>query len=385
MAKQKRQRNKKGSVSVDSRAGMLRLRWRYRSTPKQLSLGFADTLPNRYRARGMAAQIEADMVSGNYDTTLNKYRLIAKPQPVTAALPTAELFDQFTEKKRREGTSKLAINTKYKALRSNIARYGADVVTTDDAYKLVAMLRTRQSQKVSNQNLVLLKAFGEWLKQQQHLEQNVFESVASLKHSDINAQDRTPFTQREVALMLETMREHKICYQYYDFTFILFALGLRPSEAIGLRWRHVDLERKQVTISESLGRSDDGRSSGSSRQRKGTKTGNVRLLPLNPRLVALFAGRKSATAQPDDLVFTSATGKPICDRQYRERYWKRICTEAGIPYRPPYTARHTFISHGIEYKRWSPHQAASMAGHSSTRMISEVYGHMMDRPELPDI
>ncbi|PZO55452.1 MAG: hypothetical protein DCF15_10405 [Phormidesmis priestleyi] len=385
MAKQKHRRNKKGSVSVDARAGMLRLRWRYLSAPKQLSLGLADTPLNRHRAQGMAAQIEADMVSGHYDSTLDKYRLIAKPQPVAAALPTAELFDQFTEKKRRDGTSELAINTKYKALRSNIARYGAGVVTADDAHELVAMLRTRQSQKVSNQNLVLLKAFGAWLKKQQYLEQNVFESVASLRCNHVNEQDRTPFTQKEVALMLETMKTHKVCYQYYDFTFILFALGLRPSEAIGLRWRHVDLERKQVTISESLGRADDGRSSGSSRQRKGTKTGNVRLLPLNPRLVALFAGRRSATAQLDDLVFTSATGKPICDRLYRERYWKRVCTEAGIPYRPPYTARHTFISHGIEYKRWSPHQAASMAGHRSTRMISEVYGHMMDRPELPDI
>ena len=329
--------------------------------------------------------MKADIVSGNYDETLDQYRLIAA-QPISTEAPsTVALFEQFTAKKRQDGVSELAIATKYKALRANIARYGNNVTTHEDARQLVALLRNRQSLQTANQNLVLLKSFGHWLVQQQLVEENLFNSVVSLKGINIKAQDRTPFTKEELLLFLETARTHKTGYQYYDFCYVLLALGLRPSEAIGLRWMHVNLDRKEVTICESLGRSPDGRSSGRVRQRKGTKTNKTRVLPLSNRLVTMFAGRKSALAQPNDLIFTTPTGKPIDDRMFRERYWRRICEAAGIPYRPPYVARHTFISHGIEYKRWSPQQAASLAGHSSTRMVSEVYGHMIDVPELPDV
>ena len=384
MAKRKQAKNKKGTVSVNVRNGMLRLRWRHLGKQEQLSLGLADTPLNQRLAEGKAAQIKADLLNGEYDATLAKYRVIDQPNSTSAAPSTVELFEQFTAQKRREGVSGQAIATKYNSLRSNIARYGEDIISTEQAYQLVAMLRDRQSSRTANQNLVLLKSFSDWLVNKQHLQQNIFESIKPLKSSNINVQDRTPFTKEELLLFLETMRTHPTGYQYYDFTVVLFSLGLRPSEAIGLRWCHVNLDRQEVVIRESLSRSEDGRSSGGARQRKSTKTGTSRVLPLNDRLLVLFAGRKTATAQPDDLIFTTATGRPIDDRMYCRRYWRRICEEAGIAYRPPYAARHTFVSHGIEYKRWSPHQAASMAGHSSTRMISEVYGHMMDTPELPD-
>ena len=384
MAKRKQKRSQKGSVNVAARNGILRLRWTYLGKRKELSLGLADNPLHRHLAEGRAAQMKADIVSGEYDETLDRYRLLASEPAQPTAPSTVALFEQFTAKKRRDGVSGQAIATKYNALRSNLARYGRAITTTEDAHNLLALLRGRQSAKTANQNLVLLKSFGRWLVEQQHIKENVFDSVVPLKGSKASIQDRTPFTRDETLLFLETARTHKTGYQYYDFCLVLLSLGLRPSEAIGLRWCHVDLVRKQVTIKESLSRSEDGRSSGRSRQRKGTKTGNARKLPLNERLVQMFAGRKSVIAQPDDLVFTTPTGKPIDDRMFCRRYWRRICEAAGIPYRPPYAARHTFISHGIEYKRWSPQQAASMAGHSSTRMVSEVYGHMMDTPELPD-
>lgn len=327
----------------------------------------------------------ADIVADEYDDTLVKYGLIAGETSPPPTPSTVALFEQFTEKKRRDGVSGQAIASKYRALRSNIQRVGKDISTEDDAYELIELLRSRQAPTTANQNLVLLKSFGSWLVEQQYIEQNIYSSIKPLKASGVSVQDRTPFTKEELFLFLTTMRKHSVGYQYYDFCVVLFLLGLRPSEAIGLRWGRVNLERREVLICESLSRSEDGRTSGASRQRKGTKTGRSRILPLNDRLIDMFEGRKSAIAQPDDLVFTSPTGKPIDDRMFRERYWKRICQESGIRYRPPYTARHTFISYGIEYMRWTERQAATLAGHSSTRMVSETYGHMMDRPELPDL
>ncbi|MGB3299272.1 MAG: tyrosine-type recombinase/integrase [Phormidesmis sp.] len=380
-----RQRGRRGGVSVTARGGILRLRWSYKGKRQHLSLQIPDTARNRSVAAEKARQIEADLVSGDYDDTLTRYRLAHTVELPAPHLSTVELFELFTDFKRLDGVSGQAINTKYSALRSNIARLGRDILSLNDARQLVQLLRDRQSPLIANQNLFLLKSFGKWLVNENYFATNFFESIRSQKGSAAKKQDRTPFSRQELALFLQTMREHPTAAHYYDFTVVLFSLGLRPSEAIGLRWRDVSLSRQEITIRESLSRSPSGKSSGAARQRKGTKTGNVRVLPLNDRLIHLFTGRWHLEIEPDELIFTGVEGLPIDDHNYRERYWKVVCKDAGIPYRPPYTARHTLLSYGIEYGGWSLKQAAYMAGHKDIKMIAETYGHLMDKPELPDL
>lgn len=373
-------------MSVTVRHEILRLRWLYEGQQKQLSLRISDTPANRQIARQKAAQIEADIISGGYDPSLDSYRVISSAPLAPTSTPTVELFEQFTEFKRLDGISGQTISTKYRALRSNIARFGRDILTTEDARQLVDLLRGRQSPQISNQNLVLLKSFGKWLVEQTFLYTNVFAPIKSLKGAKaVKVQDRTPFSREELALFLETMRSHPTASHYYDFTLVLFSLGLRPSEAIGLRWIHVSLSNKTVTIRESLSRSPDGRTSGCARTRKGTKNDTVRVLRLNSQLVELFTNRWHLAAAPDDLIFTSATGEPIDDHNYRERYWKVVCEAAGIRYRPPYTSRHTLLTYGLEYERWTPKQAAAVAGHTTTRMIEETYSHLLNMPDMPDM
>lgn len=372
---------------MSARAGVLRLRWTYAGQRKQMSLSLPDTPLNRQIAEGKASQIEKDIATGDYDPTLDKYisRPRYAPSPSGDRPTTVALFDWFTEERAIDGVSGQAISTKYKALAANITRLGKDITTVADARELVQMLRDRQSPLVANQNLVMLKTFGKWLVTHGHLPKNVFEPIRPQKGSALRIQNRTPFSREELARFLETMRTHPTAAHYYDFTVVLFSLGLRPSEAIGLRWKDISLSQKKITIGESLSRSPDGRTSGGARQRKGTKSDNVRILPLNDRLVNLFRDRWYLYAEPDELIFTAADGGPIDDHNYRERYWKPVCEAAGVSYRPPYTARHTLLSYGIEYEGWSLAQAAFMAGHTTTRMVSETYGHLMDVPKLPDL
>lgn len=362
---------------------MLRLRWSQGGKQRQLSLRIADTPANRQLAQQKANAIEADLISGNYDPTLGRYRL-RPSSPETRTVDTGDLFEHFTESRRVEGISGQTIATKYKALRANIARYGADIETIQDARQFIDMLRDRQSAGIVNQNLVMLKAFGRWLVKHGYIATNPFELIRPLKGAARRVQDRTPFSKDELVRLLETMRQHPTASHYYDYTVVLFSLGLRPSEAIGLRWGHIDLVGQKINICESLSRSSEGLTSGYSRERKGTKTDNARILPLNDRLIELFAARRPTDAQADDLVFTTAKGLPIDDHNYRERYWKPMCEAAGIKYRPPYTTRHTLLSYGIEYQGWTLAQAAYIAGHSDTDMVSRTYGHLLDMPTLPD-
>ncbi len=374
-------RNKKGTVGIHARNGMLELRWTYQRRQRRKALGLADTPTNRHIAKAKTLLMEADMAYDRFDATLAKY--FPSSEPVSTGATTARLFEAFIKHRREEGTSEQTINAKYWPMLANLKRFEQSIADIDTARAFVEVLRDRQSPRVANQNLTLLKAFGGWCAEQGWLTANPYKAIKPVKAKQ-RPQNRRPFTRDEVTRFLEALRTDATGYRYYDFCLVMFALALRPSEAIGLRWSHVDLERGRVTICETMARSEDGRSSGRARRRKSTKTENSRTLPLSSQLVALFKGRQTPECQPDDLVFTSPAGKPIDDRNFRKRIWKRICEKAEIDYRPPYVARHTGLSHGIEFAGWTLPQAAHIAGHTSTRMVAETYGHIIDLPDMPE-
>lgn len=378
-------RHKKGDVAVSSRNNMLRLRWRYEGRQRQLSLGLPDTPVNRQIAEQVRSEIARDIAYGDYDHTLNRYRLKHSSGEQSAKqLSTHKLFDAFIDYKREHGLSEQTIASRYRSVRSHIKSFGRDIQSSDDAIALVERLRRQQNPATANKNLGILKQFGKWLAIANHLNENPFCDIDPLKVIKTKPRSHDVFTVQEVQALLLAFKTDERCRQFHDLCLVLFTLGLRPSEAIGLRWHHIDLKSRQVTICESLSRAGDGRTSGYARVRKETKTGSIRVLPLNEKLVSLFLRRRGPDSEPDDLVFTTAKGKPINDQYIRDCCWKPMCQKAGIPYRPPYTARHTFISHGLEYKDWTLPQAAELAGHANTKMVASTYAHMVQRPELPD-
>ncbi|MFM7424470.1 MAG: tyrosine recombinase XerC [Elainella sp.] len=340
---------------------------------------------NVHNARKLAATIQQDILISQFDSTLEKYRPEPEPETETVeAVSTVELWQQFIEARRADGTSGQAISSRYKPLLSNLQRFGKDIDSEATARKFIDLLRSRQSARIANQNLSLLRGFADWAVELGQMQANPFKGIKPLKEPRAKSQTRKPFSRDEVQRLLATAKTHPTIYQWHDFIMVLLYLGLRPSEAIGLRWLDFDLQRREVTISEALARSETGCSSGSSRVRKDTKTGTARTLTLAPSLLAMLAGRFAATQpEPDALVFTTTTGQPIDDRNFRKRTWQPLCAAAGVPYRVPYACRHTLLSHGIE-GGMTLQQAAYVAGHVDGRMVMQTYGHMINRPNLPD-
>ena len=64
----------KGTVQVLNSNGRLQLRFRFANKRHYISLGLADTVPNRKLAEMKAREIELDMLSGHFDQTLLKYK-----------------------------------------------------------------------------------------------------------------------------------------------------------------------------------------------------------------------------------------------------------------------------------------------------------------------
>ena len=116
-------------------------------------------------------------------------------------------------------------------------------------------------------------------------------------------------------------------------------MGTRGGEASALKWKHLSADFSSVWIGESFSRGVTG----------STKTKKARTVNLNPSVSAMLSARRDRLkpASEDELVFTSPTGLPICDRMFNRRAWKTVLGEVGVKYRKPYTTRRTAISHAL--------------------------------------
>ena len=373
----KKRRNKKGSVAIGFRNGMLRLRWTHQGESHNLSLHLQNTPLNLQAARIKASEIERDMALGNFDSTLVKYRPCKALDPIVPP-STPELWEKFMEHRRYDSNppSPQAIASRYRPIAANLRRFGKDITSSFEALKFITLLRTRQSPRIANQNLSLLKGFGEWAVKSEHLDTNPFSTIEPIKAS--KPRPDKPFTVDEVRSMIAATAQDPILLKYRDFILFLLYSGTRPSEAIGLRWEHIDFSRNELHICESLSRGAHG-----GRIRKPTKTiDGDRILTLPSNIRTMLEGRAKGKPNPEGLIFTSPTGRPIDDHNFSQRIWRRLCAKAVIPYRRPYNARHSVASHAINQGATLP-QVAYILGHSNTRMVSQTYGHMIDRPQLP--
>jgi integrase len=161
----------------------------------------------------------------------------------------------------------------------------------------------------------------------------------------------------------------------------LFLTGVRPGEAIALQWKHIDVEKNLVEISEAMGRDLESSPYASRKVRKETKTGTIRYLPMGSSLRSLLLRHKPIEAKPDTLVFCGSRGKGTLDiRAFREA-WKLVLEGLGIEYRKPYQTRHTALSHIAQNHGLLA--AAKVAGHKSLDMVSRHYARYTD--DLKDV
>lgn len=229
----------------------------------------------------------------------------------------------------------------------------------------------------NNRRLWLLKKMSVWAVTEGLLSVNPWLKVKPRKTTK---QIIKPFSQDEAAKVIAGFE--KIYPAWVPFTKFLFLSGCRMSEAIGLLWKHVDFQRQEICICESLPLLNVGK--GYERARKDTKTGSIRFLKTNTQLTKLLEQIKPASAKPDELVFKNPTRTNHIDSHNFRSRWIKVLEQAGIPYRRPHVIRHSFASHAID-QGIPLTGVAYLLGHSDTRMVATTYGHMINRPSLPQV
>jgi integrase len=258
----------------------------------------------------------------------------------------------------------------YANLRSQIVR------ASPLAFETSWLLGLEIAPATFNKKLGYLRACCNWAKSEGLLDNNPWLKVKPRKGTK---EIIKPFSQDEAARIIAGFE--KSYPAWVSFTKFLFLTGCRLSEVIGLQWKHVNFERGEICICESLAQCKDG--NGYERVRKSTKTGSVRYLKINTELAKLLT-QVSRSQNSEDLIFKNPSGTSHIDsNNFRDR-WTKVLAAENIPYRRPHIIRHSFASHAIE-QGVPLTGVAYLLGHSDTRMVAQTYGHLINRPSLPNI
>ncbi len=170
---------------------------------------------------------------------------------------------------------------------------------------------------------------------------------------------------------IEKMRAAS-CLRDATLLSVLAYAGLRPGEALALRWGDVRDRTLLIERSLSLGVEKD------------TKTAKHRTVRLLAPLAQNLREWKLASGRPgdDDLIFPGHGGGPWSEPAYqswRRRAFKRAYEAAGVSHARPYDLRHTFCSLLLHEGR-SVIYVARQLGHDA-RLTLGLYGHVIDELE----
>jgi integrase len=146
-----------------------------------------------------------------------------------------------------------------------------------------------------------------------------------------------PFTIEDRDRILSWFQERRPFYLHFVLT--LFHTGMRPSEAVALRWSDVDASGGSIRISRSSYLGAEG----------ATKTaGSERTIRLLPAVRDALRQLQPLHVEPSDHVFTNAkNGGPIDEREWPKDHWRAALRATGVRARKFYATRHTFISVGL--------------------------------------
>lgn len=351
----------KGTVGIELDRGKLRLRlprqW-YGGKQKYLALGLSDTPENRAIAEAKATQIAVDYKLGQFDASLERYKpvrhltVVSSNDAVPAIKPLQLWLDYVTS---RTGVSPSTIRSTYKPV-ERMLKSLPTTLSLHDAAETRDYLLKRHAPDVVKRFIMQMNACCKWAVKSKLIVSNPYADLVGTINLPKRKQAGTgddihPFTRDERDAIIAAFESNQFYPKranhlsrhshYAPYVKFLFFTGCRPSEAIGLQWKHIKEDR--ILFQQSV--VDGGESLV---LKRGLKTQDYRYFPINSQLRAILDAVKPENVDLEDFVFPSPTGKHIDIGNFRNRVWKPVLDGLGIEYRKPYQTRHTFITLCLE-------------------------------------
>ena len=362
-----------GMVKIEIVGAWLRLRWTHQRKRHYLGLKVPNTKAGMSVATKKAALIEGDLITGNFDPSLNKYKPQSESIEEIKGTPVIELFEQFSAYRSKGITS--GRTGKYKSVAKRVRGFFEGTVANAVDEPMADRFREAMgdlSPDTRKSYLGLVSGCWVWGIKQGLVKENPWGEVTRRVKVPPKQKD-APFSKDEVAKILNGFENDRNYSHYTDFVRFLFSTGCRPGEAAGLRWQHLGADCGKVWIGESLSRG----------VRKPTKTNRAREFRPTSDLQKMLITRRPVDSAPDDLVFPSPKGGAIDDHNFRNRAWVTVLQASDVTYRVPYNTRHTFISHALK-KGVAPMTIAKMTGHDP-EVLFKHYASDIGEQDLPEL
>jgi len=354
-------KNTKGTPSLESYQGRLRIRFRANGQQKTFSLGLADTDENRVKGESIARQMQLDMLSGNFDSTLGKYKPYTHLTVVEAVKPKesvdlAQLWEKYIAQKE------VSPSTYYKdfmRVKNQINKFPTK--SLENAIEIRDYLLSNSSLNTAKRVITNISACCDWAVDSKLIKGNPFKGMSQKiklpkadKKEDL---DINPFTREERDVIIQAFESSHYYSYYAPYVKFLFYTGCRPSEAIALQWKHITdkfiiFEQAVVTNGKNLVVKEE------------LKTQAKRKFPINLQLKQMLDSIRPEVIKPDEYIFRSNEGSFIDTGNFLNRAWRgyqnrhgsivegivtQLVREGKVSeYRKPYQTRHTFITLCLE-------------------------------------
>lgn len=253
--------------------------------------------------------------------------------------------------------------------------------TTSSATSLLAEMLERYAGSTTKKVLRHIRAATYWAIEEELLAKNVYSRLfKSVPKTQKNNRSRKCFERQEIEQILAAFASNEFCSKfsvhphshYSNYVEFLTLTGFRPEEAIALTWDCI--KDGEIVVSKAY----------SQEILKATKTYETRSFPVNAQLANLL----KSVPRRQNLIFTSAEGGYINQRNFNERYWKPIVkklVEAGkvSEYLPTYNLRHSWITRmlrsGLDIAT-----VASLAGNTPDTIMKHYLAAKTQNLELPE-
>jgi integrase len=384
-------RTSKGSVAILCSNNRLQLRFNYGGKRHYLSLGLPDTKVNRKAAELKVQIIERDIAYGEVDLTLQKY----KPQNSLEAIrleglepDLRDLWGKWVDYRKPQLEAKTL--EWFSTMGNHIHRM--PVYTLDQSHQIRDWIVGNIAADMGKRLLTRINACCKWALKTGLIAQNPFEGMAAeIKLTKAQNTDHfkiDPFACEEQEAIINAFEAHRYHKIYAPLVRFLFLTGCRPSEALGLKWRHVDDDK--ILFKEAVVYANSKPTAKGS-----TKTGKDRFFPINKTLGLFLNSIKPEKAKSDGLLF-NIDGKPMNyslfwrawhGRKSGKKRYVGVVTSLAEKgqikrYRHPYQCRHTFITQCLEAGVPIP-QVAKWVGNSPA-IIMQHYAGILFSVQVPE-
>ena len=205
----------------------------------------------------------------------------------------------------------------------------------------------------------------------------VTRNVAEVVHAPRGPRrERKGLTVEEAGKLLDAFAQERLG----PMLTIQLLLGLRPGEVAALRWKDLDLtaDPPTISVSHSLRRTTAGMllvepKTPTSHRTLGLSQRIVDALRAQEHQQATDAANQPTWRNPNDLIFTAASGSPL-DPSNTRRALARIGRSVGLPGLHPHALRHATASllsnAGVRLE-----DIADTLGHKSITVTADIYRH----------